>query len=147
MEVEDLLKYMLNFFQNIDKQIREIENELSQKDLEQQDILHYIEKNTLNAGGYAKAGKLLKEVRADRRNIKDDLEKAYCIRDTLTTKYNNKLITGDIINTLKGLLTIEKRNKKYVNRTNILDRLEDKHDNKNTAYMQKQKEQSTDSSK
>lgn len=128
MEVEDLLKYMLNFFQNIDKQIKEIENELSQKDLEQQDILHYIENNTLNAGGYAKAGKLLKEVRADRRNIKDDLEKAYCIRDTLTTKYNNKLITGDIINTLKGLSTIEKRNKKYVNRTNILERLEDKHE-------------------
>lgn len=128
MEVEDLLKYMLNFFQNINKQIKEIENELSKKDLEQQDILHYIENNTLNAGGYAKAGKLLKEVRADRRNIKDDLEKAYCIRDTLTTKYNNKLITGDIINTLKGLSTIKKRNTTYVNRTNILDRLEDKHE-------------------
>ena len=42
MEAEELLKYMLNFFQDIDKQIREIENELSQKDLEQQDILHYI---------------------------------------------------------------------------------------------------------
>lgn len=128
MEVEDLLKYMLNFFQNINKQIKEIENELSKKDLEQQDILHYIENNTLNAGGYAKAGKLLKEVRADRRNIKDDLEKAYCIRDTLTNKYNNKLITGDIINTLKGLSTIKKRNTTYVNRTNILDRLEDKHE-------------------
>ena len=42
MEAEELLKYMLNFFQDIDKQIKEIENELSQKDLEQQDILHYI---------------------------------------------------------------------------------------------------------
>lgn len=39
MEAEELLKYMLNFFQDIDKQIKEIENELSQKDLEQQDIL------------------------------------------------------------------------------------------------------------
>lgn len=45
MEAEELLKYMLNFFQDIDKQIKEIENELSQKDLEQQDILHYIENN------------------------------------------------------------------------------------------------------
>lgn len=147
MEAEELLKYMLNFFQDIDKQIKEIENELSQKDLEQQDILHYIENNTLNAGGYAKTGKLLKEVRADRRSIKDDLDKAYCIRDTLTTKYNNKLITGDIINTLKGLSAIKKRSKRYVNKTNILNGLEDKHDNKNTAYVQIKKEQSTNFSK
>lgn len=128
MEVEELLKYMLNFFQDIDKQLKNKNEELKRIDMQQQDILHYIEAKKLNAGGYAKAGKLLKEVRADRRNIKDDLEKAYCIRDTLTTKYNNKLITGDIINTLKGLSTIKKRNTTYVNRTNILDRLEDKHE-------------------
>lgn len=131
MNAEELLKYMLNFFQDIDKQIKEIENELSQKDLEQQDILHYIENNTLNAGKYAKVGKLLKQVREERRYIKNDLERAYCIRNTLTNKYNNKLITGDIINTLKGLSTIEKRKSGYTNRTDILTRLEAKDEQSN----------------
>ena len=38
---------MLNFFQEIDQQVKEIEEELSNKDLEQQDILHYIEKGKI----------------------------------------------------------------------------------------------------
>lgn len=126
MNVEDFLKYMLNFFENIDKQIKSIEDELSKKDLEQQDILHYIENNTLNAGGYAKVGKLLKKVRKERRSIKNDLDRCYCIRDTLTTKYNNKLITGDIVKTLKYLNQINLRQCKYENRTEILKELEAK---------------------
>lgn len=124
MEAEDFLKYMLNFFQEIDKQVKEIEEELSNKDLEQQDILHYIENNTLNASGYAKTGRLLKQVRQERREIKNDLEKVYCIRDTLTAKYNNKFITADIIKTLKALNQLKNKNKKYTNRTKVLERLE-----------------------
>ena len=34
MEAEDFLKYMLNFFQEIDKQVKEIEEELSNKDFD-----------------------------------------------------------------------------------------------------------------
>ena len=57
-----------------------------------------------------------------------------------TRKYNNKMIQGDLIQTLKGLSTINKRQAepKYICRTNILKGLEDKHDNKNTTYVQKQ---------
>ena len=72
MEVEDLLKYMHKFFTSIDQEINDILQELSNVDLEQQDILHYIENNNLNASGYAKVGKLLKEIRLKRRKIKNE---------------------------------------------------------------------------
>ncbi len=123
MEVDDLLKYMLNFFQNIDKQAQKISEELSQKDLERQDILHYIENTELNAAGYARVGKLLKRVSMERREIKKELEKINCLKDKLANKYNNKLIAGDIIKALKGLQTIDNRKGNYVNRTEILKEL------------------------
>ena len=126
MPVEELLKYMHNFFTTIDKEINTIAEELSNVDLEQQDILHYIENNNLNAGGYAKAGKLLKEIRIRRREIKNDLDKLGAVRDNLTRKYNNKFIEKDIIGAINGIKAIEKRRGKYNNRTDILKRLEAK---------------------
>ena len=127
MTAEELLKYMLNFFQNIDKEVKQAYEELSVIDQKQSDLLHYIENSTLNAGGYAKAGKLLKNIRQERRTIKNDIEKLEHIQ-TFTNKYNNKLIQGDIIQILKGLNTIQKRHiePKYVNRTNILEELKAK---------------------
>lgn len=129
MEVEELLKYMLNFFQNTDKQLKKAEEDLNKINQKQQDILHYIEGTTLKAGGYAKVGKLLKEVRQERRKIKNEIERLELIQ-SLTRKYNNRMIQGDIIQLLKGLTTINKRQAepKYVCRTNILDKLEDKHE-------------------
>lgn len=124
MPVEDLLKYMHEFFTSIDKEISDIGQELSNIDLEQQDILHYIENNNLNAGGYAKAGKLLKDVRLRRRDIKNDLDKLNAVRDNLTRKYNNKFIEKDIIGAIKGIEAVQNRKGKYKNRTNILEQLE-----------------------
>jgi len=136
--VEDLLKLMLNFFQEIDKEIKESYEKLSILDLKQQDILHYIEAITLNASGYSKVGKLLKQVRTERREIKNEIEKLELLQK-LTNKYNNKMIQGDIIQTLKGLNTINKRQAepKYTCKTDILTRLEAKDE-----QIQKQKSNS-----
>jgi hypothetical protein len=123
MPVEDLLKYMHNFFTSIDKEIENISEELSNADLEQQDILHYIENNNLNAGSYAKVGKLLKEVRKRRRNIKNDFEKLQSIRDNFARKYNDKFIANDISKTLKNIEVLKNKTL-YINRTNILEKLE-----------------------
>lgn len=122
--LDNFLKSMLVFFQDIDKQIESTAKELSQVDLEQQDILHYIENNTLRAGEYAKFGKLLKNIRIRRREIKTDLEILCAARDNLTRKYNNKFIEKDIIGAIKGIEAIRKRKAKYTNKTNILDYLE-----------------------
>lgn len=126
MPIEELLKYMHKFFTSIDKEINDIYQELSNVDLEEQDILHYIENNNLNAGGYAKVGKLLKDVRIRRREIKNDLDKLNSVRDNLTKKYNNKFIEKDIIGAIKGIEAVKNKKGKYNNRTNILEELEAK---------------------
>ena len=128
MPIEDLLKYMHKFFTSIDEEIENISKELSNVDLEEQDILHYIENNNLNAGGYAKIGKLLKDVRLQRRKVKNDLDKLNTVRDNLTRKYNNKFIEKDIIGAIKGIELVQNRKGKYKNRTNILKQLEAKDD-------------------
>ena len=125
---------MLNFYQNVDKQLKAKQDEEKLLNDQQQDILHYIEATTLNASGYAKVGKRLKQLRLERRVVKNEIEKLTLIQG-LTQKHNNRMIQGDIIQLLKGLQTIEKRQTepKYVCRTNILEELEEKqNDSRNT---------------
>lgn len=150
MTVEEILKIMKQFFENIDKELKELSSELSIKEQEQQDILHYIENNNLNAGGYSKAGKLIKRIRQERREIKNNIDRINQIK-TFTDKYNKKLIVGDIVQTLKELniMTKKQQNPVYIRRTNIIENLEEREKgediNKDTITMQEQKEQSTDS--
>lgn len=123
--IEDLMKYMLNLFDNIDKQLSEEYQELSQKDMELSDLDHYIENHTLKSYEFAKVGRLRKTLREERRKIKNNIDLIETIKK-FTDKYNNKLITGDIIKNLKEQETLKKRqeNPKYKYRTNILERLE-----------------------
>lgn len=51
----------------------ELAKELSEADLEQQDILHFLEFDTYDAVTMVKVTKRLKEVRVKRRAIKDEL--------------------------------------------------------------------------
>lgn len=130
ISVEDLMKYMLNLFNNISKELLEEYDKLSQKDMELNDLDHYIENHKLKAGDLAKVGRLRKTVREERRQIKYNIETLEVIKK-FTDKYNNKLITGDIIQNLKEQENLIKRqqNPKYKYRTNILDRLEAKDEN------------------
>ena len=123
VNIEDLLKCMINFFNSIDKELEELYQEQSLKDLEQQDLLHYIERNTLNAAGYAKVGKALKKVRQERRQIKNDIDRVRTIKN-FTDKYNQKLIVGDIIQLLKDLKITAKKQKNAKYEYKILKELE-----------------------
>lgn len=127
MVAEELFKYMLAFFQNIDKQLSEEYQKLSQKDMELSDLDHYIENHKLKAHEYAKIGRLRKTIREERREIKKNIEMIEVIKK-FTDKYNNKLITGDIIQSLKeqGILKKKQENPIYKYRTDILERLEAK---------------------
>ena len=125
MEVEELMKAMLNLFNNANKALYiEIER-LSQKDMELSDLDHYLEFNNFKASQYAKLGKLRKTLRKERRLIKQNIEMIETIK-RFTDKYNNKLITGDIIQNLKDQENLKNRqeNAVYNYRTDILDRLE-----------------------
>ena len=100
MNVEDLMRYMLNLFDNTAKNLSAEYDKLSQKDLELCDLDHYIENHKLRGGELAKVGKLRKELREERRQIKYDIAYLEIVKK-FTDKYNNKLITGDIIQNLK----------------------------------------------
>lgn len=130
MEVETLMKYMLNLFNNTKDDLQKELDKLSQKDMELSDLDHYIEIHSLKSYELAKVGKLRKTLREERRQIKNNIEMIEVIKK-FTDKYNNKLITGDIIQNLKeqGILKKRQENPTYKYRTSILDRLEAKDEN------------------
>lgn len=124
MNVEELMKYMLELFNKTEQNLKNEYEKLSKKDMELSDLDHYIENHTLKSYEYAKLGRLRKTLREERRNIKNNIEMIEEIK-RFTDKYNNKLIAGDIMKTLKGYKTIKNRQDKpiYTYRTNILERL------------------------
>ena len=69
MTTEEILKYMLVFFQDIDKRLQKLREEQSIADIKQSDILHYIENHNLNASQSCKLIKQLKKVRKERREM------------------------------------------------------------------------------
>lgn len=127
MNVEELMQYMLNLFNNTDKQLHNEYEKLSKKDMELSDLDHYIEIHSLKSYELAKIGRLRKTLREERREIKNNIDMIEIIKK-FTDKYNNKLITGDIIQNLKeqGVLKKKQESPTYKYRTSILDRLEAK---------------------
>ena len=47
MEIEDILKYTLTLFQDIDKRLSELRNQQSIWDIKQDELLHYIENHNI----------------------------------------------------------------------------------------------------
>lgn len=129
MNVEDLMKYMLNFFDNTSKELLSEYEKLSQKDMELSDLDHYLENHKLKSYDLAKIGRLRKTLREERRDIKNNIDFLEVVK-RFTDKYNNKLITGDIIQNLKEQEKLSRKQEKpiYKYRTNILERLEAKED-------------------
>ena len=74
MEVEDLMQYMLNLFNNTSNDLHAEYEKLSQKDMELSDLDHYIEFHTLKSYELAKVGRLRKTLREERREIKNNIE-------------------------------------------------------------------------
>lgn len=130
LNIEDLMGYMLDLFNNTDKRLNEEVQKLSEIDMELSDLDHYLEIHKLKSYKLAQIGKLRKTLREERREIKNNIEIIETVKE-FTDKYNNKLITGDIIKNLKEQKTIKERqeNPTYKYRTNILERLEAKDEN------------------
>ncbi len=115
MGAEETLKYMLVFFQSIDKRLKELSNEQSIADTKQDEILHYIENHNLSASQSCKLIKQLKKVRKERRLVKDEIDTIRSLKDTFVDKYKNKFIEKDIMQALKNLKALENKqnNPKY----------------------------------
>ena len=107
MTEQEFLIEMKNFFENIDTLKKNLEKEIKRVEQERNDLLHEIELGNLNAVELIKVAVVLRDVLKERRQYKDELDKVMTIKG-FTDKYNNKLITGDIIQTIKNLKTLEK---------------------------------------
>ena len=107
--VEEFLIEMKNFFEKIDELKITLEDQIKETEYVRNDLLHELELANLNAVEMSKVAKTLKEVLRDRRKYKDELARVMTLKG-FTDKYNNKLITGDIINVLKNLKTLESNN-------------------------------------
>lgn len=114
LTAEEILKIMKSFFEGIDIEHSNLLQELSDKEAEQQDLLHELELNNLNAVEITKVAIDLKKVRKERRTIKNDIERVKTIK-SFTDKYNNKFITNEIKALIKELYKLEKRqsNRQY----------------------------------
>jgi hypothetical protein len=115
MEIEDIIKYMLAFFQDIDKRLSQLSDLQSKWDIKQDELLHYIENHNLDAVKSCKIIKQLKYVRAERRQVKNEIDVIRSLKDTFVDKYKNKFIEKDLIQALKNLKKLEQRknNPKY----------------------------------
>lgn len=122
MNEEEFLIEMKNFFENIDKLRLDLEEQIKETELARNDLLHELELAKLDGVGMMKVAKTLKEVLLERRKYKDELAKVMILKE-LTDKYNNRLITGDIIKTLKDLKVLKKKNTERKYKARRIDNL------------------------
>lgn len=109
MNIEDVLKLILNLFQDVDKQLEELARKQSEWDIKQQEVLHYIENHNLDAVQRCKVVGLLKDIRYERRQVKNEIDVLNSIKDSFVDKYKNKFIEKDIILALKNLKEVHTR--------------------------------------
>lgn len=121
-EVEEFAKEMNYFFTYIERTNSDLKNELRIKELEQDDLLHEIELSKLNAFELSKVAVRLRNVRQERRVIKDKLEFISTLKG-FADKYNNKLITGDIAQLLKNIRNLKENWGTRIYKTRILEDL------------------------
>lgn len=122
MNEEDFLIKMKNFFENIDKLKKDLEGEISRVELERNDLLHELELGNLNAVELTKVAVVLRDVLKERRHYKDELVKVMTLKG-FTDKYNNKLITGDIVQVLKNLKTLKQNNETRTYKPRVIKKM------------------------
>ena len=119
---EEFLIQMKNFFEGIDKLKVDLEQDIHEKEMARNDLLHELELGNLNAVEMTQVAKALKEVLQERRKSKDELNKVMTLKG-FTDKYNNKLITGDIIQVIKNLRTLKSNQENRVYKARVITNL------------------------
>ena len=113
---------MKNFFENINELEKDLKKQIKETELVRDDLLHELELAKLNAVEMTRVAKMLRDILKERRKYKDELAKVITLKG-FTDKYNNKLITGDIIQVLKNLKTLEKNNQNRIYKARKLEDL------------------------
>ena len=105
----DYIRDFNEYCQKINERYQELTEEMSKVDLEQEDILHFLELGTYNAATMMKVTKRLKEVRERRRKIKDEF--------VMVQAVHSRIGKPSLTNTVQ---------KKYTYKTTVLQDISDK---------------------
>lgn len=96
------LNELENFFEILDKELKQIDIEIQNKELERDDLLHEIELGNLNAIELSRVSGRLRRTLQERRQLKNHREYIYIY----TLKgFADKFITKGIIGDAKQLIT------------------------------------------
>ena len=90
MNVIEEVTTIVTLLNELDNYSSSLVNKISELDLRQQDLLHYIENNSLKTNEYYRIIRELKKIRENRRKVKNDMD--------LMSKYNEqktKLVSTD----------------------------------------------------
>lgn len=82
MEQKHIAKYN-TFCQEMATRKKELENKLSVLDLQQEDLLHFLELEKLDAAKIAKVAKRIKLIRQERRIVKHELHEVTAVWERL----------------------------------------------------------------
>lgn len=101
------LNELETFFENIDKELKQIDIEIQNKELERDDLLHEIELANLNAIELSSTSRRLRKCLQERRELKDCREYIYTLKG-----FSDKFITKGIVADSKQLIkNVENLNK------------------------------------
>lgn len=116
-EVEAFAKEMNYFFTYIERTNSDLKNELRVKELEQDDLLHEIELSKLNAFELSKVAVRLRDVRQERRVIKDKIDLVSTIKP-YANKFIAKGICAETDAAIKNIETLKRNqeNRQYTPR-------------------------------
>lgn len=90
----EYVKQYNTFFNELCETKKRLSNELSEVDLQQQDILHFLEFEKCDAVTMVKATKKLKLVRQKRREIKNKYQVVVIMCDRLKSTIKNEDVTN-----------------------------------------------------
>lgn len=105
-ETKTLLENMKVLFLELDDMKDSIEKQIKIKEAEQDDYLHEIELAKLNVVEMNAVVKSLKDVRVERRKLKDQLDLINTIKG-FADKYINKGVIGDIKQVISNLESLQ----------------------------------------
>jgi hypothetical protein len=106
LDIVEEITEIIDGLNRIDNYIDSLKNKLSNIDLKQQEMLHYIESNKINILWCYKYVRELKRIRIERRKIKNDtiiLNRYVEQKDKLINKENRQFLLSDLYKRKKKL--------------------------------------------
>lgn len=115
MDIIDKIKEIIKILNEIDDYNMALPQGLTELEQKQQDLLHYIENNKLSAFGSYRLFKEFKNIRIERRKVKNDIELSRTYeeyKNRLSSKNSRDFLLSELYKKEKSLKT-KYNNRKY----------------------------------